>query len=86
VLVNIFYQYQENEHPSLFSNDWAHDITYGIGNPGPVLEQAQKCGWVKPACSLHKCVLYTTIYGNKMFRNKFRWGVNNTLQLSLDQV
>jgi len=23
-------------------------MTYDIGNPGPGLGQAQKCGWVKP--------------------------------------
>jgi hypothetical protein len=24
------------------------NMPYDLGNPGPGLEQAQKCGWVKP--------------------------------------
>ena len=47
-----FHQYQQNQHSPLILTELTepkkeHNI-YDIGNSGPVLKQAQKCGWVKP--------------------------------------
>jgi hypothetical protein len=37
-----------NNHPYLKSLNTQKNTTYGVGNPGPGLGQAQKCGGVKP--------------------------------------
>ena len=44
-----FNQYQQNEQSPLKLNslNMKKTTTYDIGNPGPGLGQAQKCGWVK---------------------------------------
>jgi hypothetical protein len=45
-----FRQYQENEQSHLIVTKLTeHKKTYGVGNPGPVLGQAQQCGGVKHA-------------------------------------
>jgi len=38
---------QQNKQPPLTSIHWTQKktTTYGLGIPGPGLEQAQKCGW-----------------------------------------
>ena len=41
------HQYQQNSHLSPQIIKHKKIMAYGIGNPGPDLEQAQKCGGVK---------------------------------------
>jgi hypothetical protein len=46
-----FHQYQQNEHsPLILTEVTEHKkiMTCDVGNPGPALGQAQKCGVVKP--------------------------------------
>jgi hypothetical protein len=44
-----FYKYQQNKIITSYFKSWKTKkfMTYGIGNPGPGLRQAQKCDWVK---------------------------------------
>ena len=45
-----FHQYQQNEQPPLTFTHWIlkKTMTYDIGDPDPGLNQAKKCGGVKP--------------------------------------
>ena len=61
-----FHQYQQSRQSPLTSTI-EHEkktTTYDVGNPGPGLEQAQKCGRIKPIngiSTLPTCSIYILI-------------------------
>jgi hypothetical protein len=49
LFLNMIIFYQQNKIITSYLKSWniKKFMTYGIGNPGPGLRQAQKCDWVK---------------------------------------
>ena len=39
---------EKNKQSPLILTEHQKNMPYDLGNPGPGLEQAQQCGWVKP--------------------------------------
>ena len=62
-----FHQYQQNKQSLLIFTELTEHkkktMTYDVGDPGPVLGWAQKCGRVKPVIISHICISHKNFQG-----------------------
>lgn len=74
-----FNQNQQSERPPLISNHWTHkkNLAYGIGNPSYGMEQAQKCGRIKPVEGISTHIKSATDICHDYFTLKFlQWRIS----------